>query len=70
MRRVFVIGNSGVAVAWALHYYLRKYTNSHVAWDAVAIRLPSTLPAVNADGAALELHANDRCLSLRISDAD
>ena len=56
-----MIGNSGVAVAWALHYYLRTFTNSHFAWDAVAVRLPTPLAPVNADGAALELRANDRC---------
>lgn len=69
-RTLFVIGNSGVAVAWALHYYLRAFTDSHVAWDEAAVRLPRPLAPVNADGAAIELRANDRCSSGQLSALD
>lgn len=62
-RIVSVFGNSGVAVAWALHYYLRTYTSSLIAWESVQLVLPQPLPAVKDDTDALELIANDQLVT-------
>ncbi|XP_015185471.1 PREDICTED: alpha-N-acetylglucosaminidase [Polistes dominula] len=48
-------GNSGVTVAWGLHYYLKNYCNAHISWDGNQIELPRTLPDVR-----VMIKSNDR----------
>ncbi|KAG7206119.1 hypothetical protein KM043_003513 [Ampulex compressa] len=53
--RIEIIGNSGVAATWGLHYYLKHYCNVHVSWEGSQIALPEVLPPVN-----ITIKANDR----------
>ena len=50
-----IIGSSGVALAWGLHYYLKNYCNVHVSWEGSQIELPPTLPDVR-----VKVTSNDR----------
>ncbi|XP_034945717.1 alpha-N-acetylglucosaminidase-like [Chelonus insularis] len=45
--KIWIIGTSGVSVAWGFHYYLKNYCNSQIAWEGVQIQFPSVLPEVN-----------------------
>ncbi|XP_043516169.1 alpha-N-acetylglucosaminidase, partial [Frieseomelitta varia] len=53
--QVEIIGSSGVALAWGLHYYLKNYCNVHVSWEGSQIELPPTLPDVR-----VKVTSNDR----------
>ncbi|CAK9800885.1 NAGLU [Anthophora quadrimaculata] len=53
--RVQILGTSGVAAAWGLHYYLKTYCNVHISWEGNQIELPYTLPDVS-----VQITANDR----------
>ncbi|KOX75831.1 Alpha-N-acetylglucosaminidase, partial [Melipona quadrifasciata] len=53
--QVEIIGSSGVAVAWGLHYYLKNYCNVHISWEGSQIELPPTLPDVR-----IKVTSNDR----------
>ncbi len=45
--KVVLRGNSGVALASALNYYLKYYCNSQISWDGVdQVNLPAQLPPV------------------------
>ena len=45
--KVEITGNSGVAVAWAFHHYLKYFCDSHISWETSQLSLPSPLPPVN-----------------------
>ncbi|KAL7288863.1 hypothetical protein TKK_0016835 [Trichogramma kaykai] len=45
--QVQIVGTSGVAVAWGLHYYLKKYCKCHISWEGSQLKLPSILPDVD-----------------------
>ncbi|XP_043288874.1 alpha-N-acetylglucosaminidase [Venturia canescens] len=42
-----ISGTSGVAAAWGFNYYLKKFCNSHVAWEGSRVDVPSALPQVD-----------------------
>nr|XP_034181027.1 alpha-N-acetylglucosaminidase [Osmia lignaria] len=55
LEQIEIVGTSGVAVTWGLHYYLKRYCNVHVSWEGNQLNLPSTLPNVNVN-----VTSNDR----------
>ncbi|XP_076164710.1 N-acetyl-alpha-glucosaminidase isoform X2 [Ptiloglossa arizonensis] len=55
LEQIEILGTSGVAVAWGLHYYLKNYCNVHVSWDGNQLDLPKTLPNVH-----VTVTSNDR----------
>ncbi|XP_043464932.1 alpha-N-acetylglucosaminidase [Leptopilina heterotoma] len=50
-----ILGSSGVAAAWGLHYYLKNFCNVHISWEGSQLELPNTFPDVN-----LTITANDK----------
>ncbi|WP_268224095.1 alpha-N-acetylglucosaminidase [Sinomicrobium oceani] len=42
--KIVLRGNNGVAIASALYYYLREYTDSQITWNGTRLELPDTLP--------------------------
>ncbi|XP_012141442.2 N-acetyl-alpha-glucosaminidase [Megachile rotundata] len=53
--QIKIVGTSGVAVSWGLHYYLKHYCNAHISWEGNQLHLPSTLPDVH-----VKVTSNDR----------
>ncbi|OAD53228.1 Alpha-N-acetylglucosaminidase, partial [Eufriesea mexicana] len=53
--QVEILGTSGVAITWGLHYYLKNYCNVHISWEGNQIQLPKTLPNVR-----IKVTSNDR----------
>jgi len=52
---VEVVGSSGVAASWALHYYLQQHCGVQVSWDHQQLALPRSLPSVNTTLKARDL---------------
>lgn len=44
--RIVLRGNTGVAVASALYYYLDKYCHAQITWNGINLSLPKVLPRV------------------------
>ena len=44
--RIVLRGNTGVAIASALYYYLETYCHCQITWNGTNLRLPSRLPAI------------------------
>ena len=55
LEQIEILGTSGVAAAWGLHYYLKNYCNVHVSWEGNQLELPTTLPDVRVN-----VTSNDR----------
>ncbi|XP_076231245.1 N-acetyl-alpha-glucosaminidase [Calliopsis andreniformis] len=53
--KIEIVGTSGVAAAWGLHYYLKHYCNVHISWEGNQLELPNTLP-----DAYVNVTSNDR----------
>ncbi|KOC65302.1 Alpha-N-acetylglucosaminidase, partial [Habropoda laboriosa] len=53
--QVEILGSSGVAAAWGLHYYLKNYRNDHISWEGNQIGPYSDLPDVYE-----QITSNDR----------
>ena len=51
--RIILRGNSGVAVASALYYYLTEYCHAQITWNGTNLNLPVPLPKI-----ATKLHKN------------
>jgi alpha-N-acetylglucosaminidase len=45
--KIILRGNSGVAIASALYYYLTEFCNCQVTWNGTNLNLPKQLPVVN-----------------------
>ncbi len=45
-QKIMLRGNTGVAVASALYYYLNEYCHCQITWNGVQLKLPNTLPVV------------------------
>ena len=54
--KVKIIGNSGVAVAWAFHHYLKYFCDCHISWETSQLSLPSPLPPVNTSLVSQDQH--------------
>lgn len=55
MGQVEILGTSGVAAAWGLHYYIKTYCNVHISWEGNQVELPDILPDVR-----VKISSNDR----------
>ena len=44
--KIVIKGNSPVAMASGLNWYLKYYTNSHISWEAKQIVMPEVLPVI------------------------
>lgn len=55
MGQIEILGTSGVAAAWGLHYYLKTYCNVHISWEGNQVELPDILPDVR-----VKISSNDR----------
>src|SRR5277367_5718850 len=44
--KIILRGNTGVAVASALYYYLENFCHCQITWNGANLRLPAQLPAV------------------------
>src|SRR5689334_21948660 len=44
--KIILRGNTGVAVASALYYYLDKYCHAQITWNGTNLSLPKVLPRV------------------------
>lgn len=55
MGQIEILGTSGVATTWGLHYYLKTYCNVHISWEGNQVELPDTLPDVR-----VKISSNDR----------
>lgn len=44
--KIILRGNTGVAVASALYYYLNAYCHCQITWNGTNLKLPATLPAI------------------------
>ncbi|XP_026666657.1 alpha-N-acetylglucosaminidase [Ceratina calcarata] len=53
--QIEIVGTSGVAATWGLHYYLKTFCNAHISWEGNQIDLPRVLPEVK-----VKVTSNDR----------
>lgn len=44
--KILISGNTGVAVAGGLYYYLKNYAHCQITWDGTNLHLPNPLPAI------------------------
>ena len=59
LEQIEILGTSGVAAAWGLHYYLKNYCYVHISWEGNQLELPNALPDV-----CVNVTSNDRLLIL------
>ena len=45
-KKIILRGNTGVAVASALYYYLKNFCHCQITWNGTNLRLPTHLPAI------------------------
>ncbi len=55
---MYIIGTSGVAVAWGFYYYLSQYCNCQISWGGRQLSLPAVLPLLPPEGVSVT--SNDR----------
>jgi alpha-N-acetylglucosaminidase len=46
--KIVLRGNTGVAIASALYFYLNEYCHAQITWNGTNLKLPATLPSVPA----------------------